>query len=158
MVNFRIPQVFKMNSPGWVAKLVGALSCAPKHCGCDSQSEHIPRFRFNPWLGAYRRQVIEKQLINVSHIDVPLSLPPSLHSSLSKINDHIPKWRFFKNSVLTGVALLVGYPPAKWKVTSSIPSQGTCLGLQVLSPVRVHIRGNPPMFDVSLTSPLFPFL
>ena len=32
------------------------------------------------------------------------------------------------NHTLTGVTQLVGHHPAKRKVPSSIPSQGTCLG------------------------------
>nr|KAF6300571.1 hypothetical protein mMyoMyo1_009045 [Myotis myotis] len=59
--------------PGQVAQLVGALSQAPKGCGLDSQSGHIPRVAdWIPGWGTYRRQLID--------VDVSLSLPRSLKS------------------------------------------------------------------------------
>ena len=40
---------------------------------------------------------------------------------------------------LTGMALLVGHHPSKWKFTGSNPSQGTCMGCR-FSPWSGHIR------------------
>ena len=40
---------------------------------------------------------------------------------------------------LAGVAQLVGYHPAKRKVASSIPSQGTCLGCK-FGPWLGHVQ------------------
>ena len=66
-----------------------------------------------------------------------------------------------KKSTLTptGVAQWVGCVPTNWKVTCSIPSQGTCLVAGQV-PSWEHVRGNQSMFlsliDVSLPFSLLP--
>ena len=62
-----------MYSPGWVVKLVGALSCTPKGCGFDSWSGHIPRLQV--WSPV--------RVCTGGNQSMFLSLPPFL--SLSKV-------------------------------------------------------------------------
>ena len=72
-----------LSGPGQVAQLVRTLSCTPKGCGFDSQSGHIPGLWIRTPAGGYLEAINQW----FSHTDV--SLPLSLPSSLSKINNHI---------------------------------------------------------------------
>ena len=83
-----------VESPGWVAWLVGASSCTPKVCGIDSWSGHIPRVQVWSPVGACTRG---NKFMFLSHIDVPLSL--------SLINKHNLKWRLKKRKVESGRVL-----------------------------------------------------
>ena len=63
------------------------------------------------------------------------------------------------NHTLTGVTQLVGHHPAKRKVPSSIPSQGTCLGCrfgpgQGVQPISCSLS----CASLSLFLPSFPSL
>ena len=59
-------------------------------------------------------------------------------------------------SALTGMAQLVGHRPTKQRVTSLIPSEGTCLGCRAQSLGGAHAGGSWSMFlSLSFSLPFF---
>lgn len=44
-------------------------SCMPKVCGFDFWSGHIPRLQFDPGCGAYKRQLIDEEILRKVEID-----------------------------------------------------------------------------------------
>ena len=66
-------------SPGSGARLVGALSCAPKVCGVDFWSGHIPRVPVRFPVGTHMGGTWPMFLSHI-HVSLSLSLPLSLKS------------------------------------------------------------------------------
>ena len=74
-----------------------------------------------------------------------------------EIIDRVFQQKFIKNYVLAlaGVAQWTEHQPVNWRVASSIPSQGTCLGCR-LGP-QYGAQERQPHIDVSLPLFLPPF-
>ena len=88
-----------------LAQLVGMVSHTPKGCRFNSQPGHILRLRVWSLVGGWG--TYSRQPIDVSNIDVSLSLSPScpftpLPESLCKINKYTLGWGFFFKKRRTG--------------------------------------------------------